>query len=65
MTMTVSATARVPAIPHDEAMRLASMEYQRFLDLLRSLQPRSWTALTDCPGWDVRDASTRGAANER
>jgi uncharacterized protein (TIGR03083 family) len=35
-------------------MRLAATEYQRILDLLRSLQPRDWTAPTDCPGWDVR-----------
>jgi uncharacterized protein (TIGR03083 family) len=35
-------------------MGLAATEYQRILDLLRSLQPRDWTAPTDCPGWDVR-----------
>ena len=54
MTMTVSSAARVPAISHDHAMRLAATEYQRILDLLRSLQPRDWTAPTNCPGWDVR-----------
>ena len=54
MTMTVPSTARVAAMSHDRAMRLAATEYQRFLDLLRSLQPRDWTTPTDCPGWDVR-----------
>jgi uncharacterized protein (TIGR03083 family) len=54
MTMTVSSTARVPAMEHDQAMRLAATEYQRFLDVLRSLQPSDWTTATDCPGWDVR-----------
>ena len=54
MTMTVPSTARVAAMSHDQAMRLAATEYQRFLDLLRSLQPRDWTTPTACPGWDVR-----------
>jgi uncharacterized protein (TIGR03083 family) len=54
MTMTVSSTARVPTMEHDQAMRLAATEYQRFLDVLRSLHPSDWTTATDCPGWDVR-----------
>lgn len=54
MTMTGSSTVRVAAISHDQAMRLAATEYQRFLDLLRSLEPEDWTKPTDCPGWDVR-----------
>jgi uncharacterized protein (TIGR03083 family) len=36
------------------AMRLAETEYERFLDLLRSLRPEDWNKATDCPGWDVR-----------
>ena len=52
--MTGSSTVRVAAISHDQAMRLAATEYQRFLDLLRSLEPEDWTKPTDCPGWDVR-----------
>ena len=55
MTMTTpSTTARVPALRRVDAMRLAATEYQRVLDLLRSLQPRDWARPTDCPGWDVR-----------
>jgi uncharacterized protein (TIGR03083 family) len=54
MTMTLPSTARAPALTHREAMRLAATEYQRFLDLLRSLGPPDWTKSTDCPGWDVR-----------
>jgi uncharacterized protein (TIGR03083 family) len=54
LTMTGSSTVRVAAISHDRAMRLAATEYQRFLDLLRSLEPADWTKPTDCPGWDVR-----------
>lgn len=36
------------------AMRLAETEYERFLDLLRSLSPDDWSKPTDCPEWDVR-----------
>ena len=55
MTMTTpSTTARVPALRRVDAMRLADTEYQRVLDLLRSLQPPDWARPTDCPGWDVR-----------
>jgi uncharacterized protein (TIGR03083 family) len=54
MTVTMQSTPRAPAIPHGEAMRLAETEYQRFLDLLRSLGPQDWSKPTDCPGWDVR-----------
>jgi uncharacterized protein (TIGR03083 family) len=35
-------------------MRLAATEYQRFLQLLRSLRHEDWTRPTECPGWDVR-----------
>jgi uncharacterized protein (TIGR03083 family) len=39
---------------HREAMALGTTEYQRFIDLLRSLSADDWTAPTDCPPWDVR-----------
>jgi uncharacterized protein (TIGR03083 family) len=44
----------VAALSHTDAMKLAATEYQRVLDLLRSLSPGQWTAATECPGWDVR-----------
>jgi uncharacterized protein (TIGR03083 family) len=53
MTDTVQKPRR-PALPHPTAMRLAATEYQRLLDVLRSLAPADWAELTDCPGWDVR-----------
>jgi len=40
---------------HDVAMRIAATEYERFLDLLRTLAPDDWARPTECPGWDVRD----------
>ncbi|HEY7008376.1 MAG TPA: maleylpyruvate isomerase family mycothiol-dependent enzyme [Jatrophihabitantaceae bacterium] len=54
MTMAVTTTPRTAALPRDTAMQLAATEYQRFLDLLRSLRPDDWTKPTECAGWDVR-----------
>jgi uncharacterized protein (TIGR03083 family) len=54
MTMTAPNGPRTAALPHGAAMRLASTEYERFLDLLRALEPGDWTKPTECPGWDVR-----------
>ncbi|HJQ02827.1 MAG TPA: maleylpyruvate isomerase family mycothiol-dependent enzyme [Jatrophihabitans sp.] len=52
--MTASSPPRATALPRAAAMRLAATEYQRFLDMLRSLQPQDWVKPTECPGWDVR-----------
>jgi uncharacterized protein (TIGR03083 family) len=54
MTTTTSSPPRAAALPRTVAMRLAATEYQRFLDMLRSLQPQDWMKPTECPGWDVR-----------
>jgi uncharacterized protein (TIGR03083 family) len=35
-------------------MGLAAVEYERFADLLRELDPADWARPTDCPDWDVR-----------
>ncbi len=45
---------RRPRMDREMAMRLAETEYERFLDLLRSLSPDEWKKPTDCPAWDVR-----------
>ncbi|MEO7058590.1 MAG: maleylpyruvate isomerase family mycothiol-dependent enzyme [Lapillicoccus sp.] len=45
---------RRPRMDRGVAMRLAETEYERFLDLLRSLSPDDWSKTTDCPAWDVR-----------
>jgi uncharacterized protein (TIGR03083 family) len=56
--MTGTTVARTPsraaALDRDLAMRLAATEYDRFLGLLRTLEPEDWSRPTDCPGWDVR-----------
>ena len=45
---------RTAALDHATANRLAATEYQRCLDLLRTLAPEDWSTPTDCPAWDVR-----------
>jgi uncharacterized protein (TIGR03083 family) len=55
--MTTTSTTRVQDIPplsRTEAMALAAAEYDRFLDLLRSLAPDEWRRPTECEAWDVR-----------
>lgn len=57
MTVTTTSTATRPRRPQLEratAMRLAATEYQRFIELLRSLAPGDWSRPTVCPDWDVR-----------
>jgi uncharacterized protein (TIGR03083 family) len=46
--------AAIPPLGHDEAMRLAAAEYERFLDVVRHLRPEDWAKPTDCTEWDVR-----------
>ena len=42
-------------LDREVATGLAATEYQRFADLLESLEPDHWTLPTNCPGWTVRD----------
>ena len=52
-TDTIDVSA-IPPLEHDEAMRLAAAEYDRFLDVVRALRPEDWAKPTDCTEWDVR-----------
>ena len=56
MTTTRPATTapRRPALNRPTAMRLAATEYDRVVELLRSLPPEAWLTRTACPEWDVR-----------
>jgi len=54
VTKTARSELRSAALPRETAMRLAGTEYQRFLELLRSLRDADWTKPTECAGWDVR-----------
>ena len=44
----------IPPIGRAEAARLARVEYQRFLDMLRDLEPDDWDRRTDCTRWTVQ-----------
>ena len=48
------ARPRPPALDRDTAFRLAATEYERFLAVLRDLDPAEWSRPTECPAWDVR-----------
>jgi uncharacterized protein (TIGR03083 family) len=54
MTTPAAATPWTSALERATAMRLAATEYQRFAELLRSLQAGDWSKPTNCSGWDVR-----------
>jgi uncharacterized protein (TIGR03083 family) len=52
--MTVTDTTNIGPLTHEAAMELQAHEFERTLDLLRSLDEADWTAQTACPDWDVR-----------
>jgi uncharacterized protein (TIGR03083 family) len=51
---TATRVEQIPAIDRHKAATIAATEYQRFVDMLRSLGPDDWARPTDCPAWDVR-----------
>lgn len=55
MITSPTATDVIPALGHDEAMRLAEAEYDRLLAVVDRLRPEDWSRPTDCTGWDVKD----------
>jgi uncharacterized protein (TIGR03083 family) len=46
---------RQPRMARDVAARLALVEYDRLLDVLRQMDAQDWRRQTDCPAWNVRD----------
>ncbi len=54
MTNAMVDVGTIEPISHRESAGLATTEYERFLALLRSLEPADWTRPTECPEWDVR-----------
>jgi uncharacterized protein (TIGR03083 family) len=58
MSQTTNAPTTEPfrsRLDREVAAALAATEYQRFADLLESLEPDQWSLPTSCPGWTVRD----------
>ena len=65
MTMTASPTGTRPrrsTLDQATALRLAATEYERYLDLLRSLARDDWNRPTACPPWDVRSLASHNLA---
>jgi uncharacterized protein (TIGR03083 family) len=54
MIASTAAVNSIPALEHDEAMRLAEAEYDRLLAVADDLREDEWSRQTDCPDWDVR-----------
>jgi uncharacterized protein (TIGR03083 family) len=54
MNTTATRVQDVRPLSHGEAKGLAAAEYDRFLDLLRSLSPDEWSRPTECEPWDVK-----------
>lgn len=54
MITRTTSVEEIPAIEHDEAMRLAADEYERVLALVDELHDDDWSRQTDCGEWDVR-----------
>jgi uncharacterized protein (TIGR03083 family) len=50
-----TAVERIPAIGHDEAMQLATVEWERLLSVVDDLQAEQWLRPTDCPDWNVKE----------
>lgn len=47
----------------DEGVRLSRVQYQRLVDVLRSLDDDAWRADTDCTGWTVKDVASHVLGN--
>jgi len=52
--MAATPVASIPPITRAEAEGLATTEFARLVELLRSLSPEDWARQTECPLWDVR-----------
>jgi uncharacterized protein (TIGR03083 family) len=50
-----TAAEAIPAIRHDEAMRLAAVECERLLAVADGLEEDEWQRQTDCPDWNVKE----------
>jgi uncharacterized protein (TIGR03083 family) len=55
MITRATAVDSIPVLGHDEAMRLAEVEYDRLLAVTDELREDEWSQPTECPGWDVKD----------
>jgi len=55
MIARTTAVELIPALDHDEAMHLATVEWERLLSVVDELQDEQWMAQTECPDWNVKE----------
>jgi uncharacterized protein (TIGR03083 family) len=54
MIARTTAVELIPAIGHDEAMQLATVECERLLAVADDLRDEQWLVQTECPDWNVK-----------
>jgi hypothetical protein len=52
--LTLEKARCIPPLAHNEAAAIASVELERFLTLVESLESGDWEKSTACPLWNVR-----------
>ena len=55
MIARTTAVELIPAVGHDEAMHLATVEFERLLAVADDLRDDQWLVQTECPDWNVKD----------
>jgi uncharacterized protein (TIGR03083 family) len=55
MIARTTAVELIPAIGHDEAMHLATVECERLLAVADDLRDEQWLVQTECTDWSVKD----------
>ncbi len=55
--------SRIPALTHEEALRMSTEELGRFLALIESLSDEDWNQPTACSLWSVKDIVAHQAAH--
>jgi uncharacterized protein (TIGR03083 family) len=62
-TMSAQDATRIPALSHEEAMRLTAVELERFTSLAESLSQDDWDKPTACSLWTVKDIVAHQASH--
>jgi uncharacterized protein (TIGR03083 family) len=62
-SMTAQDATRIPALSHEEAMRLTAEELERFTSLADSLSQDDWDKPTACSLWTVKDIVAHQASH--
>lgn len=62
--MTTTAVSKdTNRLSHRESMKVGAVEYERFVELIRSLSSADWSRSTDCSLWDVKALVSHNLGN--